>query len=360
MIFCRERLFITIYYILIILRVKMAKQKILNLSEKTKIDVYRSEGYSNRAIAKKIGRSPTVVDNYIKDPEGYGKNFKGRVSLSLSTYEKRKIIRIASNSALSLSKIRAQAGVEASKSSVRRVIKSCEYLKYLKLQKKPPLNAPRKEKRLQFARDYMVWDVQQRGHVNDWRTVVFTDEKKFNLDGPDGYNYYFHDLRKEKRFLNRHHSREGGVMVWGAITYYGTIDLEFQSAKMTGASYKTLLESAFPKFSELFGPISWILQQDNAPIHNARVVKEFIASQNVNILDWPPYSPDLNIIENVWGWLSRKVYEGGRQFDDKQSLIEAIKDAWNQISLDYINSLYLSMKTRIFEVIKNKGGCTHY
>ncbi|XP_065368825.1 uncharacterized protein LOC135961256 [Calliphora vicina] len=174
---------------------------------------------------------------------------------------------------------KAQAGVQASKSSIRRVIKSCEYLKYLKLQKKPPLNAPRKEKRLQFARDYMVWDVQQRGHVNDWRTVVFTDEKKFNLDGLDGYNYYFHDLRKEKRFLNRHHSREGGVMVWGAITYYGTIDLEFQSAKMTGASYKTLLESAFPKFSELFGPISWILQQDNAPIHTARVVKEFIASQ---------------------------------------------------------------------------------
>ena len=73
---------------------------------------------------------------------------------------------------------------------------------------------------------------------SDWRTVVFTDEKKFNLDGPDGYHYYFHDLRKDKRFLNRRHSREGGVMVWGAITYYGTIDLEFQSAKMTVQAVK--------------------------------------------------------------------------------------------------------------------------
>ena len=53
MIFCRERLFIQIYYILIILRVKMAKQKILNLLEKTEIDVYRSEGYPNCAIQTK-------------------------------------------------------------------------------------------------------------------------------------------------------------------------------------------------------------------------------------------------------------------------------------------------------------------
>ncbi len=73
-------------------------------------------------LLKKIGRCPTV-------------EVKGRVSLALSSYDKRKIIRIASNSSLSLSKIRAQAGVEASKSSVHRVIKSCEYLKYLKLQK---------------------------------------------------------------------------------------------------------------------------------------------------------------------------------------------------------------------------------
>lgn len=206
----------------------------------------------------------------------------------------------------------------------------------------------------------MTWTVQSDTRLNDWRSVVFTDEKRFNLDGPDGFQYYYHDLRRDELYLSRHHSREGGIMVWGAITFYGTIDLIFIDQKMNGDRFKTLLESVFPKLKDLFGPIPWIFQQDNAPIHNSRVVKSFISSQNVNIMTWPPYSPDLNVIENVWGWLTRKVYEGGKQYEDKETLTADIKRAWSEISLNYIDSLYHSMKDRIYEVITNKGGSTHY
>lgn len=129
---------------------------------------------------------------------------------------------------------------------------------------------------------------------------------------------------------------------------------------MTANTYKGVLENAFPYFSTLFGPIPWTFQQDNAPIHTARVVKQWIRSQNVNTLEWPPYSPDLNIIENVWRLLSRKVYQSGRQYESKESLIEGIKIAWDEISLTLIEKLYNSLPNRIFEVISNKGGYTHY
>lgn len=194
----------------------------------------------------------------------------------------------------------------------------------------------------------------------EWKRVVFSDEKKFNLEGPDGYNYYFHDLRKEELQLNRNHSCAGGVMLWGAISYYGTVELQFLTAKMNAVSYKKVLETAFPYLNNIFGPISWTYQHDSAPIHTARLVKHWINEQNVPLLEWPPYSPDLNIIEHVWGLLSQKVYESGRQFHNQKDLIDAIKQAWSEITLDYLAKLYNSMPTRLYEVILNKGGSTHY
>jgi hypothetical protein len=51
----------------------------------------------------------------------------------------------------------------------------------------------------------MAWQEQ-------WNSAIFTYEKRFCLDGPDGYLYYFHDLRKEEEFFAaHHHSRGNGV-----------------------------------------------------------------------------------------------------------------------------------------------------
>ena len=51
-------------------------------------------------------------------------------------------------------------------------------------------------------------------------------------------------------------------------------------------------------------------QQDNAAIHNASIIMKY-SNKKIRLLDHPACSPDLNPIENLWGLIVAKVYEGG-------------------------------------------------
>ena len=54
----------------------------------------------------------------------------------------------------------------------------------------PPLTEAHKIKRIDFAKKHLMWR-------EEWANIIFTDEKKFNLDGSDGYKCYWHNPDKE-------------------------------------------------------------------------------------------------------------------------------------------------------------------
>ncbi|KAA6385461.1 MAG: hypothetical protein EZS28_019015 [Streblomastix strix] len=101
-------------------------------------------------------------------------------------------------------------------------------------------------------------------------------------------------------------------------------------------------------------------QQDNAPCHASKFTKAALSKLHISVFEWPAKSPDLNIIENVWSDLSRKTYESGVPYTDKDALTGGIKAAWTRVSQIYIDDLVDGMYKRLSECIANNGLATHY
>lgn len=331
----------------------MGRGKSLSAKEITQIDLLLEMKWSFRQIAKKIGRSHHVIENYAQKRENYGKKYVGRTSLATTSRDRRRILKESSNSAQSAKQSKEKLDVNCSVRTIQRIRQQAPHLKRKKMLRKPALKEHHKKARMSFAEKHVSWTSQ-------WNDVVFSDEKKFNLDGPDGYSYYFHDIRKEELELMSRQHGGGSVMVWGAITSNGPIELVILNGRQSSNDYLELLKEQKDKMAHKLGRHPFIFQQDNASIHTAKVVKSWFRDENLQVLDWPALSPDLNIIENAWGWLARKVFEGGQQYQNTNELISAIHRHWNAMPMNIVKNLFGSVPKRLIEVIKVGGKTIKY
>ena len=102
------------------------------------------------------------------------------------------------------------------------------------------------------------------------------------------------------------------------------------------------------------------MAQDNCSVHRSTVVQNWYREHNIELVVWPPYSPDLDIIENVWGrivlnWEPEEL----RTVD---ALHAHTMREWERYRGDgaYFERLAESMPDRIREVRAAGGGHTHY
>lgn len=183
----------------------------------------------------------------------------------------------------------------------------------------------------------------------------FSDEKKWNLDGSDGYHYYWHDLRKDPQLFKKRVQGGRSIMTWGAFCANGQTELKIICGRLNSKRYQELVESTLIPFGPVFAGDNWQFQQDNAPVHVSKSTKAWFDSKNVRVIKWPALSPDLNPIENIWGVMARMVYSNGRQYDSIETLTIAVRDAWEEVTSEYRHSLVDGMGRRCVEVLKRNG-----
>ena len=104
-----------------------------------------------------------------------------------------------------------------------------------------------------------------------------------------------------------------------------------------------------------------IYMHDNAPSHASRYTRDFLASKgckDAKLMVWPPASPDVKPIENLWSIVKRKLYEAGKQYHSKNELKEAIKECCKTNSPETIKNLTNSMDERLVKILERRGGYT--
>lgn len=325
----------------------------LSESEQIKIKILFESGSNIKTISERIKRHRNTITNFLKNPNNYGSIKRSGRKPTIDDRSKREIRRLAATKNMSAGQIKNQLGLEITKRRVQQILSTSEYLQYRKRLAKPKLLEKHKVARMEFAEEHKFWD-------DEWQSVIFSDEKKFNLDGPDGCQMSWQDLRLPRQTRCDRNFQGGSLMLWAAFGYRGKSNICFISNKMNAERYVELLDSELIEFAgENYGD-SWVFQQDNAPIHNARHTKHFFEERNIPVLKWPAVSPDLNPIENLWGILSNAVYNNGRQFDNLKSLKTVIQEEWAKIDDDILRRLIDSMPRRITSVQINRGGHTKY
>lgn len=332
----------------------MPRGPALTEREKGAILALEKQGLSKRAIAKDVKRSRAVVTAFLADPAAYNTIKRPGPAKKLTPTAERRLLRAASRGNLSSAKLKKQLELPISERRIREILHASPILKYEKRMASPVLTQKHKEARLVWAREKVTWDAEK------WSKVVFSDEKKFNLDGPDGLQYYWHDLRFDPQIFSRRQNGGGSVMVWGAFCAQGKSELVILEGTQDSERYiSTLSEHLLPYIDRIYGR-DCVFQHDNASIHSSGATKAFLKEENVTTMNWPAKSPDLNPIENMWGVLARAVYADGRQFQTRDSLISTIKKCWEDITLGYATKLLNSMPKRCVSVLELHGAKTKY
>ncbi|KAI4881788.1 hypothetical protein NFI96_011483 [Prochilodus magdalenae] len=321
------------------------------------VDVVHQSGTIVLTIAPESCAGPVVRDHHSQSSvcKALKKNCSKRTNCSgvrkTSARDNKQLRKIAvSNRFKSTSELtdlwNKQTGADVSRSTTYRRLRELSFKSRVPAVK-PMLNKKQMEKRLKWAKEHGEWTAE------DWQKVVFSDKSRFCISFGDqgprvwrrgGETYNHKCVKRSVKFPQ-------SVMVWGCMSARGVGKLCFLKKTVNAAVYQDVLETfLIPTVEEQFGEEDFIFQQDLAPAHAAKSTKDWFTKKQLEVLAWPANSPDLNVIENLWAIVKRKIRD--RKPTTLDQLKQNIATAWEALSKSFyrVSNQALSFRILLNEV----------
>jgi transposase len=325
-------------------------------------------GDSIRKVAAKTGLSVGKVASISKQKLPDRKPAKhGRPALLSVTNQRFCVQKITKGGLDNAVKVRKQLesdlGISVSVDTVRRTLKAAG-LGAIEKKPKPMLSKANIKKRLNWAKAHQFWT------SDDWKRVIWSDETKINRFQSDGRVWAWirdgETLKKKHTKMTVKHGG-GGIMLWSAISAAGTGWMCQIIGRMDQNLYKEIIDD---ELAVTIGHVcenlglrrdQIIFQQDNDPKHKSKMVMEHLQNQDYHVMEWPPQSPDLNPIENMWALLKRRLNEFDTAPKGMNELFERVTKVWYEVIVkEECQRVIDSMPKRVEQVIKRKGLWTDY
>ncbi|GFY02960.1 transposable element Tcb2 transposase [Trichonephila clavipes] len=170
-----------------------------------------------------------------------------------------------------------------------------------------PLTPAHRRRRSLWCREHRNW------RDNEWGRVLFTDESRFSLSS-DSHRILIWRERGSRNHPSNIIERDRGAM-----------------------------------------GLQFLFMDDNAPCHRTVAAEQLLESEDIERMDWPARSPDLNPIEHAWDFLGRRLAARTLPPVTIRELRLALQDEWAAMPQQLIDTLILSMGRRCETCLAVRG-----
>ncbi|GFW39133.1 transposable element Tcb2 transposase [Trichonephila clavipes] len=207
-----------------------------------------------------------------------------------------------------------------------------------------PLTPAHRRRRSLWCREHRNW------RDNEWGRELFIDESRFSLSSD-----YHRILIWRERGSRNHPSniierdRYGGrgVLVWGGIMLGSRTDLHiFDAGSVNGTRYCNEILLPYVRLFRGAMGLQFLFMDNNAPCHRTVASEQLLESEDIERMNWPARSPDLNPIQHVWDFLGRRLAARTLPPVTIREFRLALQDEWAAMPQQLIDTLILSMGRR--------------